>query len=178
MLSEPLPTTLDVRKAAARQAVVEGYIELEKLPRLGEMLASREGRIEVYCEFHRDEEYRSILAIRTSAKLQVQCQRCLEPMAVTIATDNELAVVPDDDRAKQLPGRLDPLVLEGEECELWAVAEDELILGLPIVNYHDSADCKQILDNYSDPVVADEPSRENPFKVLEQLKSSQENQEF
>jgi uncharacterized protein len=178
MLSEPLPTTLDVRKAAAREVVVKGFLEPAKLPRLSELLASEQGRIEVSCSFYRDEEYRSILAIEIGAELQVVCQRCLEAMDVKIASSNELAVIRDDDKARQLPSRLDPLVLEEDECALWSVAEDELILSLPIVSYHETDACKQLLDDYAEPDQADDPTEENPFKVLEQLKSSQENQEF
>jgi uncharacterized protein len=172
MLSEPLPTTLDVRKAAARGVVVEGALVPAKLPRLSELLASEQGRIEVACDFSRDEEYRTIVAIKIDAELQVECQRCLEAMDITVSCSNELAVISDDDKAKALPSRLDPLVVEGEECALWNVAEDELILSLPIVSYHDTDACKKLLDDYSEPDQGSEPSRENPFKVLEQLKSS------
>ncbi len=178
MLSEPLPTTLDVRKAAARGVVVKGFLVPAKLPRLRELLASEQGRIEVSCSFYRDEEYRSIVAIEIEADLQLVCQRCLEAMDVQIASANELAVVRDDDRARQLPSRLEPLVLEEEDCALWSVAEDELILSLPIVSYHDTDACKQLLEDYSTPEETVDPTRENPFKVLEKLKSSQENQEF
>ena len=178
MLSEPLPTILDVRKAATRGVVVKGSLVPAKLPRLRELLASELGQIEVSCSFYRDEEHRSIVAITVDAELQIVCQRCLEAMAVKIATANELAVVRDDERARQLPSRLDPLVLEEEECALWSVAEDELILSLPIVSYHDTDACKQLLKDYSAPDRTADPTRENPFKVLEKLKSSQENQEF
>jgi uncharacterized protein len=43
-------------------------------------------------------------------------------------------------------------------------------LGIPIVSYHDSEECKQILKEYQQPPPESVEVEENPFKVLEQLK--------
>ncbi len=171
MSTEPLPTTLDVRKAAAREVSVSGSVPLSSMTRLRGALASEDGRIEAQCRFGRDEENRCIVALSVTAELEVPCQRCLEKMALTVASENRLAIVGGDDMAKQLPGDLDPWVVEGEQGNLWALVEDELILELPVVSYHETEACKQLLDAYRQPPVTPEPDGDNPFKVLEQLKS-------
>ena len=171
MSTEPLPTTLDVRKAAAREVTVEGTVSLPKLERLKGALASEEGTIQAVCAFGRDEENRSIVTVTVEAELEVACQRCLEKMPLSVTASNRLAIVGSDDLAKQLPGHLDPWVVEGEQGDLWSLVEDEVILEIPVVSYHDSEACKQLLDAYRQPPVAPEPDGDNPFKVLEQLKS-------
>ena len=176
MLTEPLPTSLDVRKAAARGAVLKGVLQPADMARAREILASDNGRIEVQLAFSRDEENRTVIALSLTVDVEVTCQRCLEALPIQVHASNQLAVVGSDDRARDLPAQLDPLVVEGDNCGLWTLVEDELMLALPIVSYHDTDDCKRILDEYTAPPPDAAGQRENnPFKVLEQLKSSGNN---
>jgi uncharacterized protein len=170
MLTEPLPTTLDVRKAAAREVSVSGVVALSNLDRIQGALASNVGQVEVTCDFRRDQQYRCLVAISLKCSVAVNCQRCLEPMTVDIDCSNVLALVKDDEQARQLPARLDPLLEDGGPCNLWTLVEDELMLSLPIVSYHESEVCKLNLDDYSAPVEVEADEESNPFKVLEQLK--------
>lgn len=175
----PLPTTLDVRKAAAREVVVSGVVELQRLGRLREILASDEGHIEARCEFHRDEEGRFVVEVSVDARVAVTCQRCLEPMPLKIASRTRLAIVGDDNAARQLPATLDPWIVEGEVGDLFALIEDDLILDIPAVAYHEAEDCNKLMDAYrqSPGAGTEKEQAENPFKVLEQLKSGATQQE-
>jgi uncharacterized protein len=93
-------------------------------------------------------------------------------MPVHIETDNLLAVVWDDDYARQLPHSLEPLIVEEGPCNLWELVEDELILGLPAFSYHEARDCNKILAGISEPPPPDGKcgGKPNPFNVLAQLK--------
>jgi len=170
MITEPLPTTLDVRKAAVRNATLSGVLVLSKLDRLRPLLASDDAHIEAHFEFDRDEENRAVIALSLTAKVEVSCQRCLQAMPVELSGESQLAIVGNDEQAEQLPGRYEPLIVEGEMCNLWAVVEDELILSLPFVSYHETNDCKQLLEDYSKPGPEEGAGEDNPFSVLEQLK--------
>lgn len=170
MLTEPLPTTLDVRKAAAREVTVCGVLTLSELTRLQGVLASDCGHVEATCAFGRDEEKRFVALISVAANVEVRCQRCLDIMPIVLATENRLAIVGDDDQAGSVPSHMEPWLVEGEQGNLWALVEDELILGIPIVSYHDSEECKQILKEYQQPPPESVAVEESPFKVLEQLK--------
>ena len=177
MLTEPLPTTLDVRKAAAREVTVSGTVALEKLPRLQTLLASDEGHIEAECRFERDEENRFIAEVNIRAELYVRCQRCLERLALQLESSNRLAIVSDDELARQLPASLDPWVVDSETGDLWALVEDDLILEVPAVAYHDTEACRRLLDDYRQPPSDIERDGDNPFKVLERLKTGSTEQE-
>jgi uncharacterized protein len=174
MLSEPLPSTLDVRKAAVRGVSIRGALKPLDLPRFRALLAEDSGTIQAELSFTRDEENRYIIHLAVGAEVQVICQRCLEPLATTLAGDNTLAVVWTDEQAGHLPRHLEALIVEDEACRLWDVVEDELILALPPFSYHDTAECRQILARFNagqapaeEAAAAEKP---NPFNVLAQLK--------
>ena len=176
MLTEPLPTSLDVRKAAARDAVVEGLLKPQDLQRFRSLLASDDGSIEALLQFSRDEEMRSLVHVKVQADVVVTCQRCLEAMPERLASENTLAVVLTDEQAAQLPRQLDPLLVEEQASKLWDIVEDELILAMPPYSYHDTEDCKKRIADFSDPEPESdsEQAKPNPFNVLAQLKPGSE----
>ncbi len=178
MLTEPLPRTLDVRKAAVRGARVSGVLKPLDLQRFRSLLASDEGRVEVVLDFSKDEEDRYLAHVVVDADVRVTCQRCLEEMTRHVACDNTLAVVLSDAQAAALPRHLDPLLLEDQVCALWPLVEDELILALPPFSYHDSDTCRESIAAFNTPP-PEEPGddRPNPFEVLAQLKAGENNQE-
>ena len=171
MLTEPLPKTLDVRKAAARGVSIQGILKPLDLQRFGELLASPDGVVEVVLEFSRDEENRYLVQVAFEADVGVTCQRCLEAMPARVTGSNTVAVVWTDEEARHLPKHLDPVISE-EACNLWDLVEDELILALPPFSYHRNEDCNTILAGLSrtDPVEAVSSDKPNPFDVLAQLK--------
>ena len=173
MSTEPLPSTLDVRKAAARGVSISGTLKPLDLQRFRTLLAGDEGSINARLAFSRDEENRYIVQVVVDALVTVTCQRCLEPMQESLVSDNSLAIVLNDEQAAHLPRHLEPLIVEGDSCSLWELVEDDLILALKPFSYHDTQECKKILAGFNarepEPEAA-QTSKPNPFNVLEQLK--------
>jgi uncharacterized protein len=173
MSTEPLPSTLDVRKAAVRGSSVSGVVRPQDLPRFRALLAGDDGIIRVELLFSRDEENRYLVRVVVKADVTVTCQRCLEAMAAEVAAENTLAIVWTDEQAAQLPRQLDPLIVSGESCQLWELVEEELILSLPAFSYHETEDCnRNKLAGFAEPAPqkAVDEGRPNPFDVLAQLK--------
>ena len=174
MLSEPLPITLDVRKAAVRGVNVRGVLKPLDLQRFRTLLANDEGLIQADLSFSRDEENRHLIHLALQAEVVVTCQRCLQPLSKSLTCESTLAVVWTDEQATHLPRHLEALIVEGEACKLWDVVEDELILALPPISYHETEECKQILARFNaEQAPAEEASpvdKPNPFNVLAQLK--------
>ncbi len=173
MLTEPLPTHLDVRKAVTRGLNVTGSLKTTDLPRFLPLLAGAEGKIWVEMRFSRDEERRSLLHLAIDADIIVSCQRCLDAMPLHITSNSTLALVWSDEEASHLPKFLEPLIVKESTCDLRHVVEDELILSLPAFNYHKLDDCNLKTADYSDPDPDHGLGKEksNPFNVLEHLKS-------
>jgi len=172
MLTEPLPTTLDIRKAAARGVSVSGTLKALDLQRFRLLLADDEGIVSARFAFSRDEENRYLVTVSVAVDVNVTCQRCLEPVAKHVASENTLAVVWSDEQAAHLPRHLEPLIASEEASSLWDLVEDELILTLPPFSYHEIEDCNQIEADFSAPPAEQSKAQEkpNPFDVLAQLK--------
>lgn len=175
MLTEPLPKTLDMRKAAARGVSIQGTLKPLELQRFSELLAASDGTIDATLAFSRDEENRYLVRVDLEAKVAVSCQRCLAPMPLELASSNTLAVLWTDDEARHLPRHLDPVISE-EAGDLWELVEDELILAMPAFSNHSEESCNEFLSGLAPAQPAEEAGsgRPNPFDVLAQLKPGKE----
>ena len=168
MSTEPLPTTLDVRKAAVRGVGVSGVLKPLDLKRFRPLLGGDEGSIAVEMAFSRDEESRYLVQLRIEAEFVVTCQRCLDAMLEHLSCVSALAVIWTDEEAVHLPRHLDPLVLGEQSCSLWELVEDELILAMRPFSYHDTEDCKMKVAAFSEPTPqrGTGEGKPNPFNVL------------
>jgi uncharacterized protein len=180
MSTEPLPSTLDVRKAAMRGVGVSGVLKPLELPRFLPLLASEEGSINVELTFSSDEDGRYVVAVAIEADVQVICQRCLASMSEHLSVENTLVLIWTEEAAVHLPRHLDPYMVTEPPNNLWELVEDELILAMRQFSYHDTEDCRMKTAVFSDPALKEDAVEEkpNPFNVLEQLRLGSKNQEL
>lgn len=168
MSTDLLPERVDFRRLAARNTSLQGVLPLVRLSRLAEMLVHTQGEARASLTFQQDEERRYVLAGQVNAELSVICQRCLEPVTVDVRPAVQLVAVWPDADEQQLPVRYDPCPVGEEPVSLFDMMEDELLLALPMVNYH--ADCCLAVEPE---VLVDAPAprRDNPFQALQVLKA-------
>ncbi len=172
MSTGPLPRQADIRKFASSGAVLEGSVALASLDRVANVLAEDSGEALYRLEFGISEEGLPIIEGSVRATARLQCQRCLEPMDYPLSSTFLLGVVLDDDQARVLPKRMEPLLLVEDWVDTQAVIEDELLLSLPFVAYHPPDVCSQKV-GYHTSEVHDEVAKEqkkNPFEALAALK--------
>lgn len=166
-----LPRLIDPRKFAQQGLSLSGEVALVELDRLAAMVLEGSSPVKVELQFLVDEERRRVIRGRAECELEVACQRCLEPVSISLQAEIELAVVWSEEQAQQLPKAFDPLIVGEGQSDLYAVIEDELLLSLPMVSYHSGGCATQTSFGAGD-VEATEPDKQNPFQVLEQLKGS------
>lgn len=176
MATTPLPTTVDYRKLSKDSATISGTVSVESLQRVKEYLAEPAGEISVTLTFDRDREYRPTISGKISAELPMLCQRCLDSTIVAVEGDVELAIVLNDEQAKQLPNNYSPFMVDNDLIELLPLVEDELILSLPMFANHDDGECQLETSEANEAVAAEieqQASEEkvNPFSVLAGLKA-------
>jgi len=164
----PLPKRVDPRKLAEREAQLQGFVELKSMPQLLSLLVDDEGEVSVELKFALDEQKLRTVKGQATAKVKQQCQRCLDPVDVYLDAEFSLAVVLNEEQAKNLPRYYDPLLVE-EDVELAALVEEELILTLPAVAYHQDCDV-QLSYGESDAEPSEQDEKPNPFSVLASLK--------
>ncbi|MFT5664647.1 MAG: hypothetical protein ACI9JR_002047 [Gammaproteobacteria bacterium] len=156
-----------IQKESSQRCNHEGVIALEELSRLTAMLKSNLAEISVKFVFSDSEYDQPVVKGHVEAELAIECQRCLKPVVQPVDLDFEL-LINAPDHVVQASG-IDTLYSEDGTIDIFEVVEDELILGLPLVALHESGSCNeywQVSDN-----VQEKAERENPFLVLEKLKT-------
>jgi len=166
----PLPRVIEPLKLVEQRIDLEGRVALSECERLQETLLSSDGDIHASLRFGKDEDGQRVISGALQADVVMQCQRCLQPVSLSVQGGINLAIARHEDAVKRLPGYYDPLLLSAPEIELWPLIEQELLLSLPIVATHPEGECK-VDSSYQakdDELQQDKP---NPFAVLAELKN-------
>lgn len=159
---------LDPRKLASQGAIVKGTIGGAMLDRLSDAVLEGFAPIEVELEFHKDADGHALIAGKVTGNVQIQCQRCLDAVDHAIETNFDVRPVLTDAQAQAHQKNVDVVMLDAEgQLDAVAMIEDELLLELPIVIYHDY-DCLPVTE-FGEPEVVQEQQdaqQENPFAIL------------
>ena len=167
--SKRLPRTLEPRKHAHFGSIYQGVLLAEDLPRVADSVHSID-EISVRLAFHIEEQGERAVNVDINGTVSVICQRCLKPVEYKVAIESLLAIVRDEEEAKQLPGRFDPWLVEEVEADTYELVEEELLLNIPVVAYHDYDCIDASLYKAGEIEQEQEEPRENPFQVLAGLK--------
>src|SRR5690606_34459791 len=167
---KPLPRQGDPRKFAQQGISMGGFVPVSALPRLVGALESSEGVVQVELNFGISEDRKKVVTGTATSDLTLVCQRCLGPVTVPVVCDIALAIIWDEEDIKALPKDLDPWIVGEGAADFYEMIEEELLLNLPPVAYHEELCISEKLFSSGEPVVVKQ--EKNPFQVLEQLKSS------
>ena len=175
MIDEALPKQADLRKLAKNNAQFHIVSDLSPLSRFSDAVIDDDGsgRVQAEIDIVLDEQHRITITGHVHCQTKVQCQRCLEPVAIEFGSDVNLLVVRNDEQAKHVNRLFDPLIVEDDsEFDLNELLVDELLLALPFVSYHDDGQC---INNHqhsaAEPTAPERDKKENPFSVLAQLRA-------
>jgi uncharacterized protein len=177
------PARLDVAELAQRSGPFEGDWPLAAMARLrqpGEPEPDPLAKL----HWHATAEHRPVsngapelwLHLSVCTTVLRTCQRCLQAMAVPLALHRHFLFAPNEAQAEAWDAERDDadvLVLT-RSLNLLELAEDEVLLALPIVPRHEV--CPQPLVAPSleartpTEVSPEEVDRDNPFAILAQLK--------
>ena len=167
-----LPEYLDIRKVFLQQKEISGVIDLVDLTRLQGVLSDNIGKTQIDLAFSLNDSKQRLIRGSVRARLNVLCQRCLESLEISIEDEFSLVVVDSEESAAKLDDSLDPWVCVDHKLGLAGLVEEQLILCVPIVNYHQDPKCVESLgyDPASSEELIDEKVQ-NPFAVLQKLKT-------
>jgi uncharacterized protein len=145
------PRRLNVERFSADGAALSGRWTLADMPRLAEGQTDASSVLAVadtVIVFEAAGEQRPPggLAMRAGLHLQAStavglvCQRCLQAMAWPLAIDHHYRFAPDEATAAELDADSDDVdvLVMAKALDLCQLAEDELLMALPIVPRHDS----------------------------------------
>lgn len=170
MFDERLPVHIDPLRLAETGRELRGRVSLSEMERLSAMLMDSNGEAQVELTFGVDHEGIRFIRGRITADVVIQCQRCLGPLPLSIATELMLGVVSERD-PRELPSYYEPLPVGHEPIFLRDIIEDELILSLPIVPKHAEGQCpNELAAAADDKMDSGSVAEGNPFAALAGLK--------
>jgi uncharacterized protein len=175
------PGRLDVVAFARAQGMLSGTTEPARLTRLAQSTVTPADGAAALVEWsvsgllkdRPGREAEVFLHLVVHARVWLECQRCLQPMAHALEVDGRFRFVAGEDEAARLDEESEEDVLAlPRALSLDELIEDELILALPIVPVHDT--CPQPLsfsvEADTDLSTPDRAGPANPFAVLAGLK--------
>ncbi len=156
----PLPALSRLAEGAVIAALPAGGGEVRWSAR-GELRPMRGGENQVW------------LHLQASARVPLECQRCLKAVEVPLAIERSFLFVHGEDAAAQLDADSEDDVLAlTRALDLRELIEDELLLALPIVPRHEVCPEPLIVAAEADEPLAEKP---NPFAALAALKRTELN---
>lgn len=114
------------------------------------------------------------LAFTLTGDVWLTCQRCLQPIAIDLADDYNIALLEDDSQVRLVDDEQDYLLLDEIMTEsspesllpFKKLVEDEILLKTPMAPKHD--DCEMTVEQFGE--IPEEEESENPFAALASLK--------
>ena len=175
-LPTKLPDMVNFVRQVELNRTIEGIYPISRFARLGEVLLANDGYVTVKLEFTRSVGIASLRG-QVSAKLLVECQRCLGAVETEVSGSFKFALVNNEEEFELLPEEFEPYLIEGEEQSVIELVEDELLLSLPMVTIHEDA-CSEFMSKQNEEVKAAieaEKEAEHPFAALKAFKDNLNN---
>ncbi len=181
-----LPQSLDVAAFCRDAASITGQWSTSELPRLAESVrlgddGFAQGPIDWAATglqlAGRGATRLCAIDLAVRAGVVMDCQRCLQPMAVPVHVQRRIRFVEGEDEAARLDEELEDDVLAmTPRLDLRSLIEDELLMALPLVPRHEACpDLPAALRASVPGAQAGEPppsasDREHPFAALAALR--------
>jgi uncharacterized protein len=111
------------------------------------------------------------LHVKAQVTLSLTCQRCLEPVEVSVSVDRSFRFVPDEEMAAAQDDESEEDVLAlGRSFDAVELIEDELLMEIPLAPAHET--CPPVKLAVADSSFESATDRrENPFASLGRLKT-------
>ena len=166
-----LPLSLDLLQSARRDVSIAGRLAVADLSRLTPSLATERGEAAVELRIHLGTDRRVLVEGTIEAELQLQCQRCMQPMTLNVQARTRLAWVKSEAEAAELAEQYEPLLAPDGRVTLAEIVTDELLLALPLVPRHeDGAGCGKTAKAARPKRATPAEDRKKPFAALASLK--------
>jgi uncharacterized protein len=165
-----LPDLVDCARLAEDAAVLERVYTLGELPRVRDLLAEPAGTLVASFAFAQAASGRAGASIAIRASPQLVCQRCMQGFALAVSGGSEIEFT-NDEEATFSDTERELFQLDGGRVSLRELAEEELLLALPIAPRCSTPHSCGHAPNFADDAQAPEVSGEmrRPFSALRDL---------
>ncbi len=169
-MSARIPEIIDPIYLAEKRRTYEGKVALLKLSRLSDRVNNLEDVATFQLDFTKIGKLSVIKGV-IRAKIQLECQSCLQFMDIEVNSDVKLAIVESDEEAALIPEDYEPLLCNDEKITFIDIIEDEILLSLPVIAKHEHACFEQrkpeiTIEN------EEQSAKDSPFSILSNIKKT------
>ena len=132
-----LPDLVDCARLAEEAVALRRDYELDDLPRLRDLLAEPRGTLRATFAFAKLASGRPGALVSIEASPQLVCQRCMQGFGFGLTGSSKIEFAGSED-PKELDSEREFFRMENGRVSLRELAEEELLLALPIVPACDS----------------------------------------
>ena len=175
----PADNMVDAEVCARAGTTIARHFSAADLPRVSEAGGQEGSSIEANFQFaHFDS--RPTVSGDLHGAVVLTCQRCLQ--SVSIELDDRFQVLIVEEERGDEPGGYEPVVAKASRLDLRWLAEEQVLLALPLVPMHENEDCIESVvasssedtsDSDESAEDAEEPARQQPFRNLRDLMRKQ-----
>lgn len=134
----PTDNVVDAEVCARAGSAIARRFSAAELPRLREAGGHDDSSIEVKFQFSQFDG-RPAVAGELHGTAVLTCQRCMQPVPVEVVDTFQVLIV-DEERSDE-PGGYEPVVAKASRLDLGWLAEEQVLLALPLVPVHEGEDC-------------------------------------
>lgn len=148
---------------------LKGNVPVKDMPRLRELLISRDGVLHYDLSGGLSDLGKPRLYLDVAGGVLVECQRCLEPLEFAVKVSAVLELVEDQSSFVSVEEEEDSvdMIPADSAMSVLVLVEDEVLLSLPVAPAHPPGVCHE--PGFR---VVKELEKVNPFKVLASLKKN------
>ena len=174
-VSTSMPEHISLEKWADTGFEWSGEVDPNSFERLATTLSAEhdQSNTQLNAELYRRNNVLH-LAFTLTGDVWLTCQRCLQPVAVDLSDDYNIALLENDSQVRLIDEEQDYLLLDEIVTEqsperllpFKKLVEDEILLKIPMAPKHD--DCEMSVEQFGE--IPEEEENENPFAALASLK--------
>jgi len=138
----PADNIVDAEVCARAGSLITRRFSAADLPRLREAGGGEASSIEAEFQFSQFDG-RPAVAGQLHGVAVVTCQRCMQPLAIDVSDPFQVLIVAAE-RSDE-PGGYELVVANPLRLDLSWLAEEQVLLALPLVPMHDNGDCSEPL---------------------------------
>ena len=163
------PQFIEPARLADEAQTISGRLGIDGMQRLQALVSEPEAEVEFSLGFTRDERGFIVISGEFATKLILRCQRCLEPLPVSLQKAIRIGWVTGVDDVSRLPADLEPMLAPGPRIALTDLIEEEILLGLPLAPVHAEQECPatNLMQTFKE-------KKDSPFAALKDMKLNKE----
>jgi DUF177 domain-containing protein len=156
---------VDADVCARAGSTIERHLSVAQLPRLQEAGVQDGSRVDVRLQFSLYDG-RPAIDGRLGGIMNVNCQRCVQPVAVPL--DEKFQVIVMAQESADEPGGYEPVIAEAARFDVRWLVEEQALLAMPLVPLHAEGECDEVAAP-PPPEQDASPGSQKPFQNLRDL---------